>query len=857
MEGLTCHVAGLHSKMLCGILHAMNPVVHTCANGLTLIINQESAHPIVSLQVWVGCGSMHENEHLGCGLSHLLEHMVFKGAGKYTAAQLNEEVSLLGGQWNAYTSTDRTVYHIEGPSAHWEHFLGLLLQLVFHPTFPPEEFEREREVIRREMEMYHDDPQEAAYRAIMETLFTAHPRREPVIGHRYRFDSVTYDEMVQYHSQHYVPNNIFLSIAGDVEPAHIISAVTAATADIPPAPSPPRPTLNEPRQWGTRTVRREFSQPTSTLILAWRIPHASHPDAAALSLLASILGEGRAAWLYTHFHDELSMAHDISTMLLPSRCGEGEGAFIIEADVDRELRDALRDTILEYIKALHQSDFSEGCQRVCRQIKAKHLQKLSTVQGIASTLGISWHLSRNPHSMQEWTQALHRVSEEDLARVAATYFATDRLTEISIDPLDSNPPNQANAHSGQLPPAECYTLPNGLTVVTRRDTRTPQIYATIAMKAGCPSVTEATAGINTLLSECLLKGTKSRSALDIANTLENLGGTLYTEAGNNTLCLHARALAEDANTMLELMADVILHAEIPQTSINTERDAIIADIQEQQEDPAALAFRKLRELCFGAATYGTHPDGTVETQRSFTREQLLCQYARIACGKNAVIAIVGDFDPDKLRRMVEQHFAALPEGRALIGAPTPTQKAGDERFFCDKEQAVLALAIPGCHVGSAELPKQLLFDEWCRDMSGPIFTEIREKRGLAYYASSASLLGVDTGCLFFYVGTAPHKIKETREALEHTLSHIATHGISVESLERAKATILSARLFARQSGNKLCSAMATDTLLGLEPDYTDKLPALLAAITPEDMQHYLATCLAPERPRTWCCVTPH
>lgn len=120
----------------------MQGEVYTCKNGLTVIANRMTAFPVVSVQVWVGTGSEHEEEHAGAGLSHLIEHMVFKGAGEFNAQQLNEEVAALGGIWNAYTSTDRTVYHIDGPSANWQRFAHILLQLVFRPTFPEEEFEK-------------------------------------------------------------------------------------------------------------------------------------------------------------------------------------------------------------------------------------------------------------------------------------------------------------------------------------------------------------------------------------------------------------------------------------------------------------------------------------------------------------------------------------------------------------------------------------------------------------------------------------------------------------------------------------------------------------------------------------------
>lgn len=155
----------------------MQHELHTCANGLTVIAAPRHAVPLVSVQVWVGTGSVMEGAHTGSGISHLLEHQVFKGTAEFNGEKLNRRVPELGGSWNAYTTTDRTVYHINGPARHWREFLHLLVQLVFHPSFPQDEFERERDVIRREMDMYADDPQDASYHALAQTLYKVSPRR--------------------------------------------------------------------------------------------------------------------------------------------------------------------------------------------------------------------------------------------------------------------------------------------------------------------------------------------------------------------------------------------------------------------------------------------------------------------------------------------------------------------------------------------------------------------------------------------------------------------------------------------------------------------------------------------------------
>ena len=829
----------------------MQHEVHVCSNGLTAMVAPQRNLPLVSLQIWVESGSIHEEEHAGAGISHLIEHMVFKGTTEFSGQQLNERVPELGGSWNAYTSTDRTVYHIDGPAEHWREFLHLLTQLVFHPTFPEDEFERERDVIRREMDMYNDDPQDASYRALITTLFKSHPRRLPVIGEPESFNRLTHSDMVNSHRQRYVPGNIFICAAGDVPTKDFFNAVEEEAGQVPPAPLPPRPHTAEARQWGPRLHRREFAQPTSTLMLAWRVPHSNHPDAAAISILGSILGEGRSAWLYKKFHDEEGLAHDVSVMMVPNR--EGEGAMVLEADVERDDRDTLRDALLDYLRTLPEADFEEARLRTRRQMKVARLRTLSTVQGLAGTIGMSWHLNRNLNCMEEWDAALEQVTSADLARVAA-YLSTERLTEVSVDPIGTNPSpeEETTVEPGGAPVVR--ELANGLRIVTRIDRRVPMAHATLAVLAGSPTETEQTAGINSLLSECLLKGTATRSAAQWAAEVENLGASVSGNAGNNTLNLRGRCLREDIALLLELMADAALHPALPEEAIETEKKAMIADILDAEEDPASLAFRRLRRLCFGAVSYGNHRDGSIESVTALNRETLVQHHARMMCAGNAVLAVAGDIDPEAVVALAQQLFGSMPTGSKAVGIPTPAQIPGDETLTSGKEQAVLAVALPALSATDDDVPVQTLFEEWCRDMSGPIFSEIRERRGLAYYSAAASLLGLDTGCLYFYLGTAPEQVDEARQALSDTLLRLAADGMPEDALERTRAAALTGRLLSLQSCGKQCSAMAVNTLLGLGADYNDRLPDMLKAITPQAMNSYIARVLAPTATRTWITV---
>ena len=436
------------------------PVTRRFGNGLTVLIKEDKSHPVVSLQYWVGTGSMNEGHWQGSGLSHLLEHLVFKGTAHFSGQELARKVQERGGHWNAYTSVNRTVYYIDGPAESWQIFLNLLTELVFFPTFPEDEMEREKEVVRREMAMYADDPDSVAYQLLMQTLYLKHPRRWPVLGERAAFDCLTRQDVLDYHASRYVPNNVVLSIAGDVDAAEILSHLELLVEDLKSRPLNREPIPHEPHQFGSRRVRKEFAVPYSKLHLAWRLPCSAHPDTPALSALSSILGGGRSARFYEKFHDRLGLVYSIEVHSNQSETDEG--AFTISMDVDRAQRDKVRDLVLQELRNLAEEDFTEDLKRVCKQTRVSRLRRRSSASGVASEMGADWFGSRNLNLSSEWQEAIERVTTEDLHRVCSTWLSSPNVTEVSLDPPGSNAGDEERASASAGTALSEHVLGNGM-----------------------------------------------------------------------------------------------------------------------------------------------------------------------------------------------------------------------------------------------------------------------------------------------------------------------------------------------------------------------------------------------------------
>src|SRR5258708_6565972 len=181
---------------------------YTLPNGLIVLLRQDTAAPVSSVQVWVKTGSTHEGAHLGAGLSHYLEHMLFKGTERRAGREISATVQAHGGYINAYTTFDRAVYYIDVPSTHTAVAIDLLADATLHSILPAEEVTKEKDVILREIDMCLDDPDQRLSQALFETAFRTHPYRQPIIWHRHVFAANTREDLLAYYCARHVPNNL-------------------------------------------------------------------------------------------------------------------------------------------------------------------------------------------------------------------------------------------------------------------------------------------------------------------------------------------------------------------------------------------------------------------------------------------------------------------------------------------------------------------------------------------------------------------------------------------------------------------------------------------------------------------------
>lgn len=832
-----------------------NAIRHQLPNGLTLILLADQSAPVVSCQAWVACGSIHEQEWLGSGMSHLIEHMLFKGTRNLSGRELARAIQSAGGQWNAYTTYERTVYYIDGPASATDLFIETLCDMVFFPSFPKDEFESEKDVIRREIEMGLDDPYNASHQLLFSTIYQRDPRRFPIIGHRQRFDEIQHHDMLSFHQRHYTPSQVTLVIAGDFELNPLLDKLDKLTADIPlRLNAPPQPVI-EPRQLGSRFAEEEFPIPDPKLTLAWRAPSIEHPDSIPLNLLFNILGDGQSSLLYQQHRETTGNALEIySSLYQTPGC---DGVALIGAECKSSQLRILENEILGQLDSLTVEQLTQQLEKTKRRALAAQFKSQNTANGKASNLANNWHVARSLDYSRECLEQIQATQPEDLIAARDNWLIRSSFTRTILRPKTSQIAAPPSDEPQRRETPRLHTLSNGLRLVLTSDQRLPTVSFSVAIQGGLSSENKLNNGISSLHAACLLKGTAQRTAAQIASCLEDLGGSISATAGNNSLTLNARCLSPDAETALLLISEILQSPRFPETAIEREKSSQLAELEEALTDPLSVAFSTSRRAVFGQSPYALDSLGTPDSLANLNSDSLQNYHQSLLNAKNMVVSIVGDIEMDALVALAEKTLGTIPSYQEASSPPLPDypkQLTEINEGLQDKNQTVIIIAFPS---GSIHDPNRAAYDllsDYLSDMGGPLFTRIRDELGLAYYVGATQLIGLNAGMFAFYLGTSKEQSTLAKNELLSQINKLRDTGLTPDELASAKNNHLASFVIGNQSNHRVAQLIALDTLYQLGPHHHLDFEQRISAITLDSLNQLAQKIFA--HPPTICIVEP-
>lgn len=821
----------------------------TMDNGMTVLLKESRRAPAVAIQVWVGAGSIHEDNYLGAGLSHYIEHMIFKGTTNRAPNDISREIDEAGGWINAYTTYDRTVFLTALPSTRWETGLVVMADALMHPLFPEEEWEREKKVILREMAMGEDDPTRVLGKLHSATAYREHPFRHPVIGYEEVFRRMTRDDLLAYFERHYRPGNMIVAIAGDIDVDDAEAAVRRVFGPFKRRPAKPNVVPREPTQTAARFVRKTGAYELSRMAWSYHTVPMNHPDAPALDVLSVLAGQGQSSRLYRRLKDEERLIYSVYTY---SHTPKDPGEFALSISFAPENEKALLDTIEDVMADWRRkAPFSkQELAKARRRMLAGEVHQLASVGGLARSLASGEYYAGDPAFTLDYLQSISDVTRSDIQRVIRTYFRPENRTVAVLAPETDAPIEAAENDDAaviDIPRPERFTLPNGAVVLLGQDPSLPLVYFHAVLKGGLLSEQADTIGITRLMSELLTRGAGKRSARNIADLVEGAGGSLSAFSSRSIWGLSAHCLSDDAECFTELLADCLMRPRFDPAEIEKQRADQLAAIRAQRERPMYLARTVLNQALFPGHPYRWDEKGTEETVESINREDLVAFHERALKAGDFVIAVFGDFDPDAMLEHLKEQFGDLPAGPAPVAdIPTPEPKAVELTDTAPKAQAVLLVGYPGIDVLDPRREAVSIIQTALSGMSSQLFIELREKRGLVYFTGASSFMGLDPGLFALYAGTRKDAIDQAQQLMIDQIERYRDEGLTPREMKRATAKTIGSWRMGLQNRAGLAAACALNELLGLGADFHFRTEERIRAVTSEDVRATAQSLFDPE-----------
>jgi len=819
----------------------------TLGNGLECLLKADASAPVVSVQFRIGCGSMHEDQYIGSGISHAIEHMLFKGTPTRAPGTVTREINEAGGRVNAYTTLDRTVYYADLPSANWKTGFDVLADAVMNAAFPEEEWKLERDVILREVAMGEDSPERVLGKALWQTAFRVDTRRHPVIGYPEVFKTLTREDLVASFTRHYTPDNTILVIVGDIDTTEVRATITEKLGAFTRRRRAPVILPDEPPQVSPRFERLTGNYEIGRLAAVWPTVDIRHPDAPALDILATVAGQGRSSRLHRSLVEDRRLLHRVSLWsYTPGRTG----LLGLNATFDPAQEAAAVAAIRQELEYLKTVPFTTAeVAKAVRSALTSQIGELTTMNGQAARFGSDLELTGDPRFSEGWLEKINAVTPDVLTRVARQYLIPGRQSLVLLVPeADGDADTRTVAEDAPAPPTvKTMPLDNGATLIMREDHRLPFVHIAVALQGGSRAETAGNSGITTLMSELLLRGTTTRNREQTALAVESLGASLNAYSGYNAFGLTARCLSDDAETLIDLLADCLTHPLFEQSEIDRQREIQLAGIRQQTEQPMHLAGQQLRQLLFAGHPYRLDPQGTQATVSTVTRDDLVAHHRRLTVAGNLAISIAGAISTDEGRRLAEKAFAGITAGTTpdlSQDAPAPTLPARVEQEV-PREQAIVMAGFPGVTVFDA---RQAALDVLQTAMSGlasDLALEIRDKRGLAYFTGAMQQAGIDPGMFALYAGTRREAAAEVEALFLAEIRRLTGTGLREDELARAKAQPTADHAMRMQDTLSIARDCALNVRYGLGADYLFSRPDRIAAVTAEDVRDAARLVFAP------------
>ena len=841
---------------------------HRFDNGLTLHIAAGVSAPVIAVQAWVGVGSADETPQQA-GVAHVIEHMLFKGSRQYGVGELTRAIESCGGEINAWTSFDQTVFHAVLGRDHLEGAIDAIGDTLTAPRVDPDELALERGVILEEIRQGSDDPARSVAQSLFATAYVEHPYRRPVIGTADSVQRLGERDLVEFFRSYYVADNLTLVVAGDVDPVRVRRGVERRFRAM-PSGRPVRRHATEPVQTSPRAVAAFRDVSEAYVAVGFHVPAARHPDVAALDVAAILLGESESARLPRRLRDRDQVVTGASAHIHALR---DPGLFVLSATARPRDAQTSVGALVEQALTLASEVTQDELDKARIAAEAGLVRQLETAQGRARSVGWNSTIAGDPRFAHVYLDRIRAVRRHDVASAVSRYFRSDNATIAAIlphRPARSKAKATAFAREAEkrvrralvqtpvavAPLEKRVTLRNGMVVIVRRDPSVPVVAIRAVWRGGQRTEDVTQAGASTLIARMITRGCGSRDAAAVADRIDRLGGSLGGVTGRNSFGLAAEWLARSWRDGLDLFGDCILDPMIAKADLDREKQLLLDDQIAQGDNPTGVAFRLFSETLYGDHPYARDVLGTAVSVGELSRGELLAIYRERYPVSHMTLAVVGDVDLDDVIARITKRFGAIAAGKPpprVVTPPRPAKldgrSASDREVYryLDRAQAHLVIGYPGATVDAPDRFALEVLVAVLGGQSGRLFSELRDKQGLVYRVSAHSIEGIDPGFVAVYLSCSPDKLGAAVAAVRGELERARVAGITTEELDHARSYLIGSHQIAMQRRAAVANAIAYHEAYGLGWQTWATYDDAIHAVTIADVAAAAEAYLRPDR----------
>jgi zinc protease len=838
-------------------------------NGVAVIIEENHAAPVVAIQVWVAAGAADDPPPLA-GASHLYEHLLFRGTRHRAPGAAAQEIEAAGGTLGAWTGLDETVFHVAVAAPFLDLGLDVLADALTGPTFDSAELERERKLVLGEIARDAASPARAGSEALRAAAFAGEAYGRPLLGTAAAVAARTPVELLARFAETYVGANLTVVVVGDVDARAAQAAVARAFAAVPRGRPMRRAPPSAPAATRARVVVSKSALTAPELVIGFRLAAPSAEESAALDLLAALLARGDGGRLSRELVHNRALAGSVRGFTFESR-----GGALLALDLSpapRRLEAAAQAAVDEALRLAREDAPVEELARARAAVEGDLVRGDEGVEGHARRLGFAAAVAGDLEYGARYRARLEAISPGELRSAAAKLLRADAITLAVLDPAtgaSSTDPGAAGRLETMLAETDAraerqrvaevpvdlsgdvvrFVAPSGVRILVLRDASAPSVTVEAAWAGGARAEDAASDGAAAFIAALLARGTRTRSATEIAAETQALGGSLSGFSDGSHLGLRAELLSSGWERGLALVADCLLHPAFAGDEVDAQRRVLLDRARIAGDDGAHAAWQLFREALWPQHPFRFDPVGAPEALASLGRVRLLDHYRRRYPPSQLVLTVVGDVQPGPVVSTLTALFAETSPGApapAPLPEPAHTEPVAVFRAT-GKDVTEVVLGYPGAAPRDPDrLAVEVLAELLAAD-GGRLKSALGGAPPLAYRINVSAARGVEPGYLAIAMACSPARVDAAVAALRAALARVAAGGVAADEVSRAARRRAGAEALGLRGKVAIADALALDEAYGLGLMSYRQVPAALAGVTADQVARAARRFLDPQR----------